>query len=90
MAQHKSAKKRIRQTATREALNKSRRSRIRTFVKRIDTAIETGDAAKADSALRDAQRELARGVTKGILKAGNASRKTSRLSARVKAFKQAA
>ena len=90
MAQHQSAKKRIRQTATREALNKARRSRIRTFVKRIDTAIEAGDAAKADSALRDAQRELARGVTKGVLKAGNAARKTSRLSARVKAFKQAA
>lgn len=90
MAQHKSAKKRIRQTIIREDRNKARRSRIRTFIKRIDTAIESGDAAKADSALRDAQRELARGVSKGVVKLGTAARKTSRLSARVKAFKQAA
>ena len=90
MAHHKSAKKRIRQTLVREGINKSRRSRIRTFVKRVDTAIESGDATKADSALREAQRELARGVTKGVLKAATAARKTSRLSARVKAFKQAA
>lgn len=90
MAQHKSAKKRIRQTLVREAVNKARRSRIRTFIKRVDTAIEAGDAAKADSALRDAQKEIARGVTKGVVKAGTAARKTSRLSARVKAFKQAA
>ncbi len=90
MAQHQSAKKRIRQTETREAINKARRSRIRTFIKRIDTAIEAGDAAKADTAFRDAQREIARGVTRGVMKAETASRKTSRLSARVKAFKQAA
>lgn len=90
MAHHKSAKKRIRQTLVREGINKARRSRIRTFIKRIDVAIEAKDSKKADEALREAQRELARGVTKGVLKAQTAARKTSRLSARVKAFKQAA
>lgn len=90
MAHHKSAKKRIRQTLVREGINKARRSRIRTFIKRVQLAVEAGDAAKADTALREAQRELARGVTKGVVKAGTASRKTSRLSASVKALKQAA
>ena len=90
MAQHKSAKKRIRQTLVREGINKARRSRIRTFIKRVDTAIESGVAANADAALINVQRELARGVTRGVLKATTAARKTSRLSARVKAFKQAA
>lgn len=86
MAHHKSAIKRIRQTATRTERNRARRSRIRTFVKKVETAIAAGDQAVANEALRGAQSELARGVTKGILKANTASRKISRLNARVKAL----
>jgi small subunit ribosomal protein S20 len=90
MAHHKSAKKRIRQTETVTAVNRSRRSRIRTFIKRVEVAIASNDTAKADAALRDAQSEMMRGVSKGVLKLGTVARKTSRLSARVKAMKQAA
>ena len=90
MAHHKSAKKRIRQTETVTAVNRARRSRVRTFIKRVESAVEAGDATKADVALRDAQVQLARGVSSGIYKAETASRKTSRLSASVKRLKQAA
>lgn len=90
MAHHRSAKKRIRQTARITAVNKSRRSRIRTFIKRVDTAVEAGDASLATTALRDAQSELMRGVSKGIFKKATVSRKVSRLSARVKSLKNAA
>jgi len=90
MAHHKSAKKRIRQTETRAERNKARVSRIRTFVKRVYTAIEAGNVDTATTALRDAQKELARGVSKGVMKLQTASRKTSRLSAEVKALKNAA
>ena len=62
-------------------------SRIRTFIKKVVTAIEAGDAKAADDALRAAQPELFRGVSKGVLKKQTASRKMSRLSARVKALK---
>lgn len=90
MAQHKSAKKRILQTAVKNEMNRSRRSRVRTFVKRVETAIEAGDAKVAQDALRAAQSELMSGVSKGIMKMGTASRKTSRLAARVKALATAA
>lgn len=90
MAHHKSAKKRIRQTEMVTAVNRARRSRIRTFVKRVESAVNEGDAKKAESALQKAQSEMMRGVSKGVLKLGTVSRKTSRLSARVKALKQAA
>lgn len=90
MAHHRSAKKRTRQTARITDVNKSRRSRIRTFIKRVDSAVESGDAEKATVALRDAQSELMRGVSKGIFKKGTASRKVGRLSARVKLLKKAA
>jgi len=86
MAHHKSAIKRIRQTETRTDRNRARRSRIRTFVKKVETAITAGDQAVANEALRTAQSELARGVTKGILKANTAARKISRLNSRVKAI----
>jgi small subunit ribosomal protein S20 len=90
MAHHRSAQKRIRQTAVVTQVNKSRRSRIRTFIKRVDEAVEAGNTEKAATALRDAQSELMRGVSKGIFKKGTASRKVSRLSSRVKSLKQAA
>lgn len=86
MAHHKSAKKRIRQTASRTEVNRARMSRIRTFVKKVETAIAAGNAADAQAALKSAQPEIMRGVSKGVLSMGTASRKVSRLSARVKAL----
>ncbi len=86
MAHHKSAQKRIRQTERRTLVNRARVSRIRTFIKRVEKAIESGDQAVASKALRDAQPEIMRGVSKGVLKLGTASRKISRLSARVKSL----
>ncbi len=85
MANHKSAKKRIRRNANRAEINKSRISRIRTFVKRVESAIASGDKDTAQTALKEAQPELMRGVSKGVLHKNTASRKMSRLSARVKA-----
>ena len=85
MANHKSAKKRIRRNANRAEINKSRISRIRTFVKRVEAAITSGDKSAAQTALREAQPELMRAVTKGVLHKNTVSRKISRLSARVKA-----
>lgn len=89
MANHKSAKTRIRRNERRAVINGNRMSRIRTFLKRVMTAIDSGDATAADEALRAAQPELYRGVSKGVLKKKTVSRKMSRLSARVKALKTA-
>jgi small subunit ribosomal protein S20 len=85
MANHTSAKKRIRRNARRAAINGARMSRIRTFVKKVEMAIESGDAENARTALRNAQPEIQRGVTRGVLHRNTASRKISRLAARVKA-----
>jgi len=85
MANHKSAKKRIRRNSNRSEINKSRISRIRTFVKRVETAIASGEKSAAQTALKEAQPELMRGVSKGVLHKNTVSRKMSRLSARVKA-----
>lgn len=84
MANHKSSEKRIRQTLTRTAVNSQRISRIRTFIKKVETAIDAGDQNAAKAALKAAQPELMRGVSKGVLKLGTVSRKISRLSARIK------
>ena len=89
MAQHKSAEKRIRQTKKKTDVNRSRTSRIRTFVKKVETAIASGKVSDAQAALKAAQSEIMRGVSKGVLTAGAASRKVSRLSARIKALKTA-
>lgn len=86
MAHHKSAEKRIRQTATRTVVNTARTSRVRTFIKKVELAIQGGDQAVARKALQDAQPEVMRGVSKGVLKMNTASRKISRLAARVKAM----
>lgn len=86
MAHHRSAQKRIRQTERRTEVNRARESRIRTFVKAVETAINAGDKKAAQDALKSAQPEIMRGVSKGVLKLGTASRKMSRLSARVKAI----
>ncbi len=86
MAQHSSAKKRIRQTEKRTAVNRARRSRIRTYVRKVEEAIASGDKTAAEAALKEAQPELARGVTRGVLHGNTASRKMSRLAARVNAL----
>lgn len=86
MANSPQAKKRARQNESRFAVNKARRSRIRTFLRKVEEAIVAGDQEVAKAALREAQPELMRGVTKGVLHKNTASRKMSRLSARVKAM----
>jgi len=86
MANSPQAKKRARQNERRFAINKARRSRIRTFLRKVEEAIASGDKDAVSSALRLAQPELMRGVTKGVYHKNTASRKMSRLSARVKAL----
>jgi small subunit ribosomal protein S20 len=86
MANHKSAKTRIRRNARREVINGARRGRIRTFIKKVEAAIEAGDKNAAAEALKVAQPEVHRGVTKGVLHKNTAARKLSRLSAAVKAL----
>jgi small subunit ribosomal protein S20 len=84
MANSPQAKKRARQIERRTAVNKARKSRIRTFLRAVEEAIASGDKAAATEALRAAQPELMRGVTKGIFHKNTASRKVSRLASRVK------
>lgn len=85
MANTEQSKKRARQSEARYAVNKARRSRIRTFLRKVEEAIASGDAAVAAEALKDAQPELMRGVSKGVLHKNTVSRKISRLASRVKA-----
>ncbi|MBN2676070.1 MAG: 30S ribosomal protein S20 [Alphaproteobacteria bacterium] len=87
MANHKSAKKRIRRNETARQVNKNRLSRIRTFIKKVEALIGLGKKDEAKIALVKAESELARGVSKGVLKKNTASRKTSRLSKKVKEIK---
>ncbi len=86
MANTPQAKKRIRRNARRADINRTRVSRIRTFVKKVEVAIASGDKAAAAGALQLAQPELMRGVTKGVLHKNTVARKLSRLSARIKAL----
>lgn len=86
MANSPSAAKRVRQIERRTAVNTARRSRIKTFIRKVEEAIASGDAAAAKSALQAAQPEIMRGATKGVLHANTASRKVSRLASRVKAL----
>ena len=88
MAQHKSAKKRIRQTARRTVVNRSRLSKIRTSIKDVETAIASGNKAAAEAALRAAQPVIQSGARKSVLPRNTAARKISRLAARVKALKK--
>ena len=75
-----SAKKRLRQTVKKTAENKNRKTRIRTFVKKVEEAIAQGDQAGANEVLKTAQTEIMRGVTKGVVHKNSASRKISRLN----------
>jgi small subunit ribosomal protein S20 len=86
MANNASARKRIRQTAVRTERNAARKSRMRTFVKKVEQAIASGDKAKAAEALRLAQPEMQRTVTKGVSHLNTIARRISRLSARIKAL----
>ena len=89
MANTPQSKKRARQTERRTAVNKARRSRIRTFLRTVEEAIAGGNADAAREALKNAQPELMRGVTKGVVHKNTAARKISRLAARVKALSNA-
>lgn len=86
MANTPQAKKRIRRNANRATINHARISRIRTFVKQVESALAAGDKKAAADALKMAQPELARGVSRGVLHKNTASRKLSRLSKRVAAL----
>ena len=86
MANTAQSKKRVRQIARRTDVNKARRSRIRTFLRKVEEALASGQQDAAAQALREAQPELMRGVTKGVLHKNTAARKMSRLAARVKAL----
>ena len=84
MANHVSSKKRIRRNSRMEVVNKVRKNRVRSFIKKVEVAIQQSDKIKAQEALILAQPEMHRSVTKGIFKKNTISRKLSRLSARIK------
>ncbi len=86
MAQHKSAEKRIRQTTRRTAVNRARKAGIKALVKKVETAIAAGDKKEATAALKAAQPALAKGAGKHTITKAAASRKMSRLNARIKAL----
>jgi small subunit ribosomal protein S20 len=86
MANTPQSKKRARQTERRTAVNTARRSRIRTFLRKVEEAIASGDGERAAEALKAAQPELMRGVSKGVYHRNTAARKMSRLSSRVKSI----
>ena len=86
MANTPQAKKRIRRNEKRAEVNGARISRIRTFIKQVETALEGGDKKAAGDALKAAQPEIARGVARGVLHKNTAARKMSRLNKRVAAL----
>jgi small subunit ribosomal protein S20 len=86
MANSPQSKKRARQAERRAEINKARRSRLRTFIRKVEEAIATGEHDSAAEALRQAQPEIMRGVSKGVLHKNTASRKISRLAGRVNAL----
>ncbi|MEL6278610.1 MAG: 30S ribosomal protein S20 [Pseudomonadota bacterium] len=84
MANSPQARKRVRQIERRTEVNKARKSRVRTFIRKVEEAIEAGDSDAAKAALRAAQPEIMRGAVKGVTHKNAASRKVSRLAQRVK------
>ncbi len=86
MANHQSSKKRIRRNARRAVINTNRVSRIRTFVKKVEAAIATGDKEQAQAAFLAAMPELHRGASHGVMHRNTVARKTSRLAAKIKAL----
>jgi small subunit ribosomal protein S20 len=89
MANTASARKRILQTATRNERNRARRSRVSTFLVKVEKAIAGGDKAAAQAAFKDAQPELQRAASKGVMHDNTVARKISRLAARIKALASA-
>jgi small subunit ribosomal protein S20 len=89
MANTASARKRIRQTVKRTERNQARKSRMRTFVKKVEVACASGDKAAAQEALRIAQPEMQRAAVKGVTHKNTVARKLSRLAARIKALASA-
>jgi len=90
MANTASARKRIRQIERRTERNKARTSRMRTFIKKVEAAVASGNKDAATTALREAQPEMQRAAGKGVIHKNTVARKISRLSARVKALATAA
>lgn len=86
MANHLSSKQRIRRNARRAVINGARKSRVRTFMKKVVIALDSGDKKAAQEAFRSAESEIMRAVSKGVMHKNTAARKVSRLSARVKAL----
>lgn len=84
MANTPGAKKAVRKIARRTEVNKARRSRVRTFLRRFEEAVSAGDAGAAKAAFVEAQSELMRAVSKGVVHKNTGSRKVSRLAARLK------
>ena len=89
MPNKESAKKRLRQTVKKTLENKNRKTRIKTYIKKVEEAISSGELKEANSAFGKAQSEIMKGVTKGILHKNSAGRKVSRLNAKVKSLKKA-
>ena len=90
MANHKSAKKSIRQIRKRTLINKRRNSDVKTIIKKVLAAVELGDVKASEELFKTAQQKIDTASGKGIFKKNNAARKVSRLSAKIKALKQAA
>lgn len=86
MANTPSAKKAVRKIARRTEINRDRKSKMRTYIRRVDEAIASGDHAAAQAALKDAQPLIVRAANKGLVHKNAASRKISRLAAKVKAL----
>ena len=84
MANHASAKKRIRRNTRMENINKIRKNRVRSFIKKVEVAVDKADKALANEAFKIAQPEMHKSVTKGVFKKNTMSRKLSRLSLRIK------
>ena len=84
MANHNSAKKRIRRNSKKELVNKVRKNRVRSFIKKVELAIDKSDKVEAQKAFKDAQPEMHRSVSKGVFKKNTISRKLSRLTSRIK------
>ena len=86
MANTKSAKKMVRKIAARTAVNKARKSRVRTYLRRVEEAIASGDKGAAETAFKAAQPEFQRAASRGVFHRNTVARKLSRLSARIKAI----
>ena len=87
MPNHKSSEKRVRQTARRTAVNKARRSELRSAVRKVEEALASGDKKAAAEALKAAEPIVMRGASKGVIHKNTGSRRISRLSSRVKGLK---